>query len=91
MVREKGKKRQREDLSQEGNLNMILELCLKVEKNEKSMKMVRALEMLKWKVESLRAVPEGPEEDEEKDNQAFFSLYTRQQNKNPSVCQLLLD
>ena len=85
MGREKGKKRQREDFSQEGNLNMILELCLKVENNEKSTKMVTALEMLKWKVESLRVLADGPEEDEEKDNQALFSLYTRQQNKNLSV------
>ena len=47
MVREKGKKRQSEDFSLEGNLNMILELCLKVENNEKSMRMEKALEMLK--------------------------------------------
>ena len=91
MVRGKGKKRQREDFSLEGNLNMILELCLKVENNERSLKMETALEMLKWKVESLRVLADGPEEDEEKDNQSFFSLYTRQQNKNLSVCQLLLD
>jgi hypothetical protein len=82
--REKGK-RQREDFSQEGNLNMILELCLKVENNEKSLMMVTALEMLKRKVESLRVLADGPDEDEEKDNQAFLSLYTRQQNKNLSV------
>ena len=64
---------------------MIFELFLKLGKNQKSMKMETALEMLKLKVESLRVVPDGPEEGEEKDNQAFFSLYTRQQNKNLSV------
>ena len=69
---------------------MILDLCLKVGNNQ-SMQMETPLEMLKWKVESLRVLADGPEEDEEKDNQAFFSLYTRQQNKNLSVCQLLLD
>ena len=70
---------------------MILELCLKVENSQKIMKMETPLEMSNSKVESLRVVPEGHGEGEEKDNQAFFSLYTRQQNKNLSVCQLLPD